>query len=139
MHCLKIVFGVFLSAVPATAIWAQNFTTAAEVRPILQATQGNWLAVREYDGQDLLYFTHLESWRCGLSEVQYSVNGGDLQTWEMEPCYEGEPAPNAIKAEGRLPYTVFELQSVDSVAVTLFYDDGETASAEFARASILMP
>lgn len=119
---------------------AQTFTTAAEVKPILQATKANWVALREYDGNDLLYFTHLESWRCGLQEVRFSVNStAAAKVWEMEPCYEGEAQPNAMRLEGRLPYTTLPLQMVNSVSVVIVYDDGSEDRADFDRKAILMP
>lgn len=117
---------------------AQNFTTAAEVRPILDATKANWIAVREWDGQDLVYFTHLESWRCGLEQVVFVVNGGDVQPWVMDPCFEGTAQPNAIGAD-RLPYATFPLGSVQRVDVMVVYDDGSADSATFERAAVLMP
>jgi hypothetical protein len=131
-----ILMMLVLSAAPATA---QNFTTAAEIKPILGATKANWIAVREWEGSDLIYFTHLESWRCGLERVVYSVNGGEPQVWETEPCYEGEPAPNAMKLPDRFPYTSLPLKSVETVSVTVTYDDGSAETAEFKRAAVMTP
>ena len=123
----------------ATTASAQQFTTAQEVRPLLTATRGNWVAVRVYDGQDLIYFTHLESWRCGLSEVRFSVNGGAEQSWPLEKCYEDEPAPNAIKGGNGLPYAVQPLNSIQTVRVRVIYDDGSTDSVSLERGAILIP
>lgn len=120
----------------AAPVWSQDFTTAAEVRPILDATKGNWVAVREYDGKDLLYFTHLLAWRCGLDGIYFSLNGGAEQKFDAEPCYEGENPPNAIKATDRLPFLNFELKSVNTVAMRLVYDDGSEDTASFERAAI---
>ena len=74
-----------------------RFTTATEVKPILNATRANWVAIREYDGQDLLYLTHLLSWRCGLHQIRYAVNDGPLQSWPMPPCLLDSAQPNAIR------------------------------------------
>lgn len=115
---------------------AQNFTTAAEIRPILNATQGNWVAVREFDGQDLLYFTHLLAWRCGLEAIYFRINGGDEQQFNAEPCYEDEATPNALKGTDMPPYQRLDLQSVETVEVRLVYDDGDEALASFERAQI---
>lgn len=117
---------------------AQQFTTAPEVRPILQATKGAWVAVREYDGQDLVYFTQLLSWRCGLSEIRYGLNGAPAETlFPMEPCYEGTATPNAVKSDDI--YLRAPLGSVQGIALQITYDDGTTEAASFARAQVLMP
>lgn len=129
---------------PAAAAVAEvnmgKFTTAEEVRPILGMTKGNWVAVREFNGEDLLYFTHLESWRCGLTEIRFAVNGGDEAVWTTDPCYIEEPAPNAIKMEnGHLPYTNFALGSIETVTVTVVYDDGAVETETFERKNIMTP
>lgn len=124
----------------ASAALAQGFTTAAEVKPILQATKANWVALRDYDGNDLLYFTHLESWRCGLAQVRFSVNStAATRVWEMEPCYEGTAQPNALKLEDHLPYIVIPQGMTNTVSVVVVYDDGTEDRADFERKAILMP
>lgn len=117
---------------------AQQFTSAAEVKPILQATKGVWVAVREFDGQDLVYFTQLLSWRCGVSEIRYGLNDAPPdQVFAMEPCYEGTPQPNAIQSDAiylRLP-----LGSVQGIQLLVTYDDGTSEEAVFTRAQVQMP
>ncbi len=131
---------LFACALAATAMPAQAFTTAAEIKPILNATKGNWIAVREFDGNDLLYFTHIEAWRCGLDGVKYGVNSETAdQIWELEQCYEGEGAPNAMKEPDRLPYITLPLGSIETVTITLIYDDGSTDTVSFKRENVMTP
>ncbi len=127
-----VAFGVMLGS-PG---FAQNFTTAAEVRPIVGAIKAQWIAVRPWDGKDLLYFTNLLSWRCGLEKIEYIVNDADSVELVTEPCYEDEGAPNALKVEDVLPYVTFAADSVQTVNVTITYDDGETFSVDYERATI---
>ncbi len=116
-----------------------KFTTATEVKPILNATKTAWVAVREYDGNDLLYFTHLVAWRCGLHEIRYGVNGAVEQVFEVEECYVDTAQPNAMKMETHLPYVVLDIGSVESMSVTLIFDDGTKDTATYQRPDILMP
>ena len=116
-----------------------KFTTAIEVKPILAATQGNWVALRDYDGQDLLYFTHLLAWRCGLLQINWAVNDGPLQPWPMPACHEGTATPNAITAEDGLPFIALPQGSVSSVSVELVFDDLTRDEVRFERGRILMP
>jgi len=118
-----------------------RFTTAVEVRPILDATRPTWIAVREVDGQDLLYFTNLLAWRCGLWEVRYGLNGAPPETvLPLEPCHDDTAAPNAmVDLEGFPPYVTQPDDSIDSIDVAITYDDGTEDGAVYARSSVLMP
>ncbi|MFG6562169.1 hypothetical protein [Sulfitobacter sp. 1A15299] len=116
-----------------------RFTTAAEVRPILNATRGNWIALRQYDGRDFLYVTHLWSWRCGLSAMAIAVNDASMRNLPMPPCHDSLPTPNAILEGDPQPYLTFDLGSVQRVRVQLVYDDLEMALEGFLRSEVLLP
>lgn len=125
------------AAAPAAA---ENMTTAGEVKMILDATKASWIAVREYDGNDLVYFTQIEAWRCALDGLKYGINSETAdQIRELETCYEDEAAPNAMKEEGRLPFITLPLGSVESVTIELLYDDGTIDTATFERAKVMTP
>jgi hypothetical protein len=116
-----------------------RFTTATEVKPILTATRNVWVAVREYEGRDLVYVTQILSWRCGLVELTLQINNGTPEIWDMPPCHDDTASPNAITPEDGLPYRAYPLGSVQSVTIGLTYDDLSTDSATFQRDQVLMP
>ncbi len=117
-----------------------SFTTAAEVRPIMDMTKANWVAVREFNGADYIYFTHIEAWRCGMDKVNFGINKDIAdQEYPLEPCYEGEAVPNAIKLDGHLPYIVLPLRSITNVTIKITYDDGTIDGAKFDRNGVLIP
>lgn len=116
-----------------------QMTDAATIRPILEATQANWVGVRRFDGQDLVYFTHLETWKCGLSAIRYGINSDTAtKRYPFVACKDGEAAPSPITAD-RLPYVAFPLDSVETVTITLTYDDGAEVTQTFDRAAIEIP
>jgi len=116
-----------------------RFLTATEVKPVLNATQANWVAVREFGGQDLVYVTHLWAWRCGLAQMELALNDGAYEVWPMPECHADEGAPGAIKSGDGDPFRGFEPGSVQSIKVRLVYDDLTTTEATFARADIMTP
>lgn len=116
-----------------------RFLTATEVKPILTATKANWIAVREWDGKDLVYVTHLWAWRCGLLRMEVAMNGGPAEIWDLPACHAESAQPGAILDGDGLPYREFGLGSVQQVTVTLTYDDLSTDSVTVERAEVLMP
>lgn len=125
---------------PEPQVATGQFTTAVEVKPILDMTQGSWIAVRDYEGQDLLYFTHLLAWRCGLWEIRYGINGAPAtEELAMEPCHTATSSPNAITDVDYPIYLSFPSGSIQTVTVQITYDDGSVANARYSREQILMP
>lgn len=122
-----------LALTPLSA--AAQFNSAAEVKPILQMIVPNWVSVREYNGEDLLYFTLLEVYRCGLTQIRYVVNDGKPRVWDTPPC-EGDVTFSEIP-EGRLPYVAFPLKSLKKLRIELSYDDGTVQTENYERAAIL--
>lgn len=116
-----------------------KFTTATEVRPILNATKGNWIAVREFDGKDLVYVTHLWTWRCGLLEMRVGINGAAPEVWPLPDCHMDQPMPGVVLEQDGLPYRSFDLGSVRSIDVQITYDDLGTDAVAFDRSQVLMP
>lgn len=116
-----------------------KFTTATEVKPILSMTKAQWVGVREYDGQDLVYVTQIMAWRCGLAGMRFAVNDAPLADWPLPPCHIDTPAPNALLPDDGLPYRAFALGSVKTVTVELIYDDLTTESAVFLRQNVMIP
>lgn len=118
-----------------------KYTTALEVKPILGMTKSNWVAVRNYEGQDFLYFTHLLAWRCGMWDIRFGVNGSPAtEQVAMEPCHEDLATPNAlVEVADYLPYVIMPPDFVQSVYVEITFDDGSVDFAQFDRGEIQIP
>jgi hypothetical protein len=72
-------------------------------KQILPMTRENWVAFRNYDGRQYVYFTHLVVYRCGLAAIRYSLNDRTLDhEFPLAPC--DPDNPNAIDAEAHPPY-----------------------------------
>ena len=131
------IFGAAAMALGLGSGAQAQFLTAAEVKPILEMTQGNWLGVRVFNGNDLLYFTHLVTFRCGLEEVFYGINGEmPSEALPMEPCHEGTAAPGSMDPVKYPPYMTFPVGSIHSVTLMMMYDDGDIQEVTFERAQI---
>ncbi len=136
MQIRKSIMVAILAASAAGTANAQ-FMTAAEVKPILDVTTGSWVAIREWEGNDLVYFTHLETFRCGLSGVRYGINSDVADTpYALEECFEGTASPNALDPAMHDIYITLPLGSVQKITVDVKYDDGSVTSMTFDRASI---
>ena len=93
-------------------------------KQVLPLTTRNWIAFRNYDGRQWIYFTHLVVYRCGLSEIRYSIGSDDLdQTFPLPPC--DEQRPNAIDPVAYPPYLTMPIDTATSIAVRVVYADGE--------------
>ena len=120
----------------STNVVCAQMMDAAQIRPILDATRNNWVAVREWGGQDLVYFTHLLTWRCGLTKIEYGFNGAKAnRNWVFTPCDETSANPMALPG-GQKIYGSFDLNSVQSITVKITYDDGEQDTVTFERTAI---
>ena len=116
-----------------------KFTTAAEISQILGLTKANWVAVREWQGEDLIYVTHLWAWRCGLVQIELGVNGAPLEVWPLPECHIDTAQPNTIIESDGFPYRKFSLKSVENIDVRVILDDLTVQSASFIRKEVLLP
>lgn len=98
-----------------------------QIKQILDMTKTSWVSFRDWQGQQLIYFTHLEAWKCGIDYVFYGLNGGPLdQIWELDTC--NPDNPNAVLKDK--PYIELPAGSTQSISVQLIYPDGSKSPVE---------
>ena len=92
-----------------------------QMKQILNMTQNNWVSFRDYNGKQWIYFTHLESYTCGIKEVHYSINSDALdKVWELQPC---DPK-NPMAVTKDIIYLTMPLGTAKSIAVQVTFTDG---------------
>ncbi|GAB4227286.1 MAG: hypothetical protein Kow0032_06230 [Methyloligellaceae bacterium] len=109
--------GLALAGGPA----AGQSSLAGQEKRVLGLTKAHWVSFRDFNGKQLIYFTHLESYRCGLEEVRYSLNSMRLdKTWKLQPC--DPKKANHITTDR--PYITLPPGSASWIALQLTFADG---------------
>lgn len=104
---------------------AQGQGLAGMEPKILDMTRGSWVYFRDYNGQQLIYFTHLEVYRCGIEKVSYSINSVALdREWKLQPC--DPDKPNQVTTDQ--PYIALPLGTGRNIAVQLTFVDGSKSA-----------
>ena len=92
-----------------------------QMKQILNMTQNNWVSFRDFNGKQLIYFTHLESYTCGIKEVRYSINSDALnKVWELQPC----DTKNPMSVTKDIIYLTMPPGTAKSIAVQVTFTDG---------------
>ena len=92
-----------------------------QIKQILNMTQNNWVSFRDFNGKQLIYFTHFESYSCGIKEVRYSINSDDLdKVWELQAC----DSKNPMAVTKDIIYLTMPLGTVKSITVQVTFTDG---------------
>ncbi len=88
---------------------------------VLDMTRGSWAYFRDYNGRQLIYFTHLEAYKCGIASVSYSLNSDALdKNWKLQLC--DLKKPHHITTDK--PYISLPLGTANSITVQLTFNDG---------------
>ena len=121
----------FAGREPEPQVIGGRMTTAAEVRPVLEATRDGWVNWTTCNDQDHVDFLALSLVRCGLWEVRFGLNGAPPdRVLGLPPCREGAEWPNQLLPEDVGAATVtLPGGSVRSVSVEVVFDDGSTDAA----------
>jgi hypothetical protein len=84
-----------------------------------------WVQFREYAGQQLIYFTALQSMHCRLKEVRYSINSDTLdQTFPMAKCDPELPFNLPSDDSQNWIYIKLKPGEAQTIAVQAVWDDG---------------
>jgi len=118
-----VFISLLLLTFGAGAARAQGLT--GQEKQILPMIKASWLAFRNYSGRQLVYFSNLLAYRCGLSDIRYSINSDALdRSFPLPPC---DPAqPQSLDAAKYPPYVSLAPGTAKQIAVQAIFKDGST-------------
>ena len=131
----RLLLALFVSAftLPALAQESEEDEYKPELpdmqiyKAMLEANrQPGWVQFREFGGRQLIYFTALQTMRCRLSEIRYSVNSEKLdKRFPLGECDVEQPfnVP-ADDPEGRYLYLSFRSQEAKTLTIQVVWADG---------------
>ena len=106
--------------------WGQTLPPRSLYQAMLEGNKASgWIAFRNFNGRQLLYFTTLQTLHCRLKEIRYSINNEDLdQRVELVKCNPAIPfsVGESDVMEGRI-YKSMPLGTAFWAAVQVVWDD----------------
>ena len=95
----------------------------AQLKMMAEAAKAQWVAFRNWDGKQWIYFTIPVTYHCGLTEIRYSLNGADLaERWPVPAC--NTQMPFNVDPQKDQIYLALDPGAVSSVSLQLVYADG---------------
>ncbi|MEM7069308.1 MAG: caspase family protein [Pseudomonadota bacterium] len=109
---------------PFEIIFDPNASLVASQKNILEQFTTGWLSYRLWDGKQLVYFTHLISYRCAIDTVHYGLDKDQPDTiFEIGEC--DPDNPHAIPRSGPGSTVHADIpKTTGYISVRLSYADG---------------
>ena len=87
--------------------------------------KSGWIAFRNFNGKQLVYFTHLQTMHCRLKEIRYSINSSALdQRFKLVKCHPQLPFSLPSDAGVKEIAISLPLGTAKSVTVQVQWGDG---------------
>lgn len=87
--------------------------------------QTGWVQFRNFGDRQLIYFTALQTMRCRLSEVRFSINSKGLdRRFPLGPCDPQQPFNIPDDPDNTFIYQQFSPDSVKTLTIQVVWSDG---------------
>jgi hypothetical protein len=88
--------------------------------------QPGWVQFRNFAGKDLIYFTALQTMRCRLKEIRYSVNSDALdKRFPLGSCDPQQPFNMpANDDDGKYTYLSLKAGAARTLTIQVVWEDG---------------
>lgn len=97
-------------------------------KKVLSETAESWITWRYFQSRTMFYFTHLQSWRCGIDRAKWGLDPNKL-TREFPIAECDEDNPSAVPSEARTYIYTDDIGNGSSNGDTS--DDGSSGSDSF--------
>lgn len=123
IRCLAGGLAMFALTGAATA---QDLPPKVVYQAMLDAARtSGWVQFRDFAGQQLVYFTALQTLHCRLREIRYSINSDALdQRFALVPCNPQMAFALPPDAGPEQVYLSMPPGTAETVTVQVVWDDG---------------
>lgn len=107
--------------------YAPQLPDMAMYRAMLDANrQPGWVQFRNFAGKELIYFTALQTMRCRLKEIRYSINSDTLERrFPLGTCDPQQPFNMpADDDSGKYTYLSLKPGSARTLTIQVVWEDG---------------